>query len=119
MFKRLLLIASFALCIASQNQNVMADARGYEPKIKDFNQYIPTPPPIEQPKLLQESQKQEQNASNIKSAFLANMSHEIRTPMTAILGFAEILRQQNKDSETARHVDIIKKKWRLFTRTDQ
>ena len=66
MFKRLLLIASFALCIASQNQNVMADARGYEPKIKDFNQYIPTPPPIEQPKLLQESQKQEQNASNIK-----------------------------------------------------
>ena len=66
MFKRLLLIASFALCIASQNQNVMADARGYEPKIKDFNQYIPTPPPIEQPKLLQESQKQEQNTSNIK-----------------------------------------------------
>ena len=67
MFKRLLLIASFALCIASQNQNVMADARGYEPKIKDFNQYIPTPPPVEQPKLLQDSQKQEQNASNVKS----------------------------------------------------
>ena len=66
MFKRLLLIASFVLCIASQNQNVMADARGYEPKIKDYNQYIPTPPPVEQPKLLQESQKQEQNASNIK-----------------------------------------------------
>ena len=37
--------------------------------------------------------------SESKSRFLANMSHEIRTPLTAILGFAENLRDTMLDAD--------------------
>ncbi|MGQ3046753.1 MAG: ATP-binding protein [Niveispirillum sp.] len=37
---------------------------------------------------------QAEAAERAKSAFLANMSHEIRTPLNAIIGFADLLRDE-------------------------
>ncbi|MBI2308842.1 MAG: response regulator [Rhodocyclales bacterium] len=42
--------------------------------------------------VLEEKNRQLQEASTRKSEFLANMSHELRTPLNAIIGFSEILK---------------------------
>ncbi len=47
------------------------------------------------------------NAS--KSEFLANMSHEIRTPMTAILGYADLLRDLVDHEEAQQYLQTIRR----------
>lgn len=43
---------------------------------------------------LAEARDQALRASTSKSSFLAHMSHELRTPMNAILGFAEVMKEE-------------------------
>ena len=45
-----------------------------------------------------------ESASRSKSEFLANMSHEIRTPLNRIIGFAELLRRGERQSDRARRM---------------
>jgi PAS domain S-box-containing protein len=57
---------------------------------------------------LENAKKIAEDTSTRKSMFLANMSHEIRTPLNAIVGFADLLRE-DYDKEEARneYINII------------
>ena len=57
---------------------------------------------------LKKSRERAVESDRLKSAFLANMSHEIRTPMNGILGFANLLSENEiTEEERCSYVEII------------
>ncbi len=58
---------------------------------------------------LQEANKKLEELDNLKNAFLANMSHEIRTPMNSIIGFSNLVCDEDLDpGKKKKFVRIIK-----------
>jgi len=51
---------------------------------------------------LEEANRELRRLSHYRSLFLARMSHELRTPLTSILGFSEILLDQEQLTDTQR-----------------
>lgn len=57
-----------------------------------------------------------EEADRLKSAFLANMNHEIRTPLNAIVGFSQVIADE-EDAETRHELsDIIQSNNELLQR---
>jgi signal transduction histidine kinase/CheY-like chemotaxis protein len=56
---------------------------------------------------LDRSERQLQDAVQIKEKFLANMSHEIRTPLNSIIGFTRLLAKQSLNADSREFVEAI------------
>ena len=63
---------------------------------------------VESENKIKEAKLIAEQALDFKSQFLANMSHEIRTPMNAMIGFADLLKKTNLNSEQKEYIEIIK-----------
>jgi CheY-like chemotaxis protein len=63
----------------------------------------------EKDKKLIQSLKKTKAAEQHKAMFLANMSHEIRTPLNAILGFVELLADDEQDKIKKNYLNTIQK----------
>ena len=63
---------------------------------------------------LEQARLRAEDSNRFKSEFLANMSHEIRTPMNAILGFTELLMEQEEDPRKSEWLGVVSNSGKLL-----
>lgn len=65
---------------------------------------------------LQAAKEKAEEADRLKSAFLANMNHEIRTPLNAIVGFSQVLVEEENKQTRQELAEIIQNNNELLQR---
>jgi len=57
---------------------------------------------------LKTAKERAEQSDHLKSAFLANVSHEIRTPMNGIIGYIDILLNEEDETQRKNYLNVIK-----------
>ncbi|MHA6279371.1 ATP-binding protein [Salinimicrobium sp. CAU 1759] len=63
---------------------------------------------IEAEKAMQKAKEAAESLNRQKDSFIANVSHEIRTPIHAVLGFTELLLEQESDPQKTGYLKSVK-----------
>ena len=72
--------------------------------------------PIKRMEKLKAAKEAAESANNLKTSFLSNMSHEIRTPLGAIVGFADLLIENEVDPVMrSQYLEIISRSGKALT----